>query len=91
MWWSDAEWAASWSDVQRAVRAIAHVFRPKKIDYFVMGHRMPHLHCHLFPQHAADDPKRNPNISDGPLHIAAPDMHDDVIALKAAWLQYGGD
>ena len=52
------ELAGFWLDVQRAGMAIDHVFEPRKIDYLVMGHRMPHLHCHVFPQHAHDDPMR---------------------------------
>ncbi len=61
-----AQLAGFWTDVQHTSRAIQQRFAPKKFDYLVMGHRMPHLHCHLLPQHAHDDPRRNPNIADGP-------------------------
>lgn len=76
---------AFWADVQRAGRAITTVFEPRKIDYLVMGHRMPHLHCHVFPQHAADDPKRNVDIADGPLHLPAQAIREAAHKLRTAW------
>lgn len=67
------------ADAQRAARVIDAVFRPKKIDYLVMGHRMPHVHCHLLPQHSADDPLRNVNIADGPTYLPS-DEFDAAVA-----------
>lgn len=78
-----------WSDVQRAGRAIHATFEPRKIDYLVMGHRMPHLHCHVFPQHSVDDPKRNVDISDGPHLRPIALLRDDARALRAAWERFG--
>jgi len=80
-----ASLSAFWSDVQRAGRAVGHVYGPRKIDYLVMGHRMPHLHCHVFPQHESDDPKRNVDISDGPALLTPRDMQDAVRALRSVW------
>ncbi|WP_223626992.1 HIT family protein [Microbacterium sp. EST19A] len=74
-----------WSDVQRAGGAITTVFAPRKIDYLVMGHRMPHLHCHLLPQHPNDDPLRNVDISDGPSFLTAQELQQDLRALRAEW------
>lgn len=71
-----------WADVQRAGRAITAAFGPRKIDYLVMGHRMPHLHCHLLPQHDADDPLRNVDISDGPVFADDGDLHRGVASLR---------
>ncbi|KAB1864669.1 HIT domain-containing protein [Microbacterium algeriense] len=76
---------AFWTDVQRAGRAVESVYAPRKIDYLVMGHRMPHLHCHVFPQHHQDDPKRNVDISDGPVTLAPGELKDAVHALGRAW------
>lgn len=76
---------AFWADVQRASRAITQVWAPKKIDYLVMGHRMPHLHCHLLPQHAGDDPLRNVDVSDGPVLLGDEEMVSQVRALRGAW------
>ncbi len=77
--------AQFWVDVQRAARVIDRVFEPKKIDYLVMGHRMPHLHCHLLPQHEADDPLRNVNIADGPTYLPAGRLASAAMAMQEAW------
>ena len=53
-----------WADVARAARAVDAVVHPVKIDFLVMGHRMPHVHAHLFPHYASDDPLRNVDISE---------------------------
>ncbi len=47
-------------------------------------HGAPHatLHCHLLPQHAHDDPRRNPNIADGPA-IAEPTELDRAARAMA--------
>lgn len=76
---------AFWRDVQRAGRAVDSAFDPRKINYLVMGHRAPHLHCHVFPQHLGDDPHRNVDISDGPVHLGAAEIAASAIALRGAW------
>lgn len=82
---SPATLAAFWADVQRAGRAIDEVFAPRKVDYLVMGHRMPHLHCHVFPQHAGDDPLRNVDISDGPAFLTDDALGESARTLRHAW------
>lgn len=79
-----------WTDVQRAGRAITAAFGPKKIDYLVMGHRTPHLHCHLLPQHAEDDPLRNVDISDGPVFPSIEALRADAVALRSGWASATG-
>lgn len=74
-----------WRDVQRAGRAVGTAFDPRKINYLVMGHRAPHLHCHVFPQHLGDDPLQNVNISDGPGYLPDAEMTHSVVALREAW------
>lgn len=78
-----------WADSQRAARVIDAVSGPKKIDYLVMGHRMPHLHCHFLPQHATDDPLRNVNIADGPTLLSPDALAAKVDALQRAWESLG--
>ncbi len=36
-------------------RAIEDCFRPRKLNYELLGNQVPHLHWHLFPRYA-DDP-----------------------------------
>ena len=73
-----------WRDVQHTGRLIEEVFSPRKIDYLVMGHQMPHLHCHLLPQHASDDPRRNVNIADGPITPTTDALYSAVDELRRA-------
>lgn len=77
--------SAFWTDVQRVGRAIGSTCNPRKIDYLVMGHRMPHLHCHVFPQHATDDPTRNVDISDGPVLLSPDALQHRVLSIRAGW------
>jgi diadenosine tetraphosphate (Ap4A) HIT family hydrolase len=37
-------------------RAIEEAFRPRKLNYELLGNHVPHLHWHLFPRYA-DDPE----------------------------------
>ena len=77
--------AAFWTDVQRAGRAVAEVYAPRKIDLLVMGHRAPQLHCHVFPQHETDDPLRNVDISDGPALLTTSAARAVARSLAEAW------
>lgn len=76
--------AGFWAGVARAGRAIDDTLHPTKIDYFVMGHRMPHVHCHLYPQHLTDDPFRNPDISDGDTALTLEATRSRVTQLQLA-------
>ncbi|MEV7610286.1 HIT family protein [Microbacterium sp. NPDC089320] len=80
-----AQLSAFWSDVQRAGRAVDRAFEPRKINYLVMGHRAPHLHCHVFPQHLEDDPLQNVDVSDGPVYLADAEIAASAAVLREAW------
>lgn len=79
---------AFWHDVQRAGKAVGAAFTPRKIDYLVMGHRAPHLHCHVFPQHRDDDPLRNVDIAEGPVYLSASELDGSVAALRETWRDF---
>jgi hypothetical protein len=34
----------------------ADLFGPVRLDYLVLGHQVPHVHCHVLPQYENDDP-----------------------------------
>ena len=85
MWWTDEEWAELVDPEVCGMCADDRSFDPRKINYLVMGHRAPHLHCHVFLQHLADDPLQNVDISDGPVHLPDSDMTQSVGALREAW------
>ncbi|HYV60578.1 MAG TPA: HIT family protein [Acidimicrobiia bacterium] len=40
--------------------AVFHAFRPRKLNYELLGNGAPHLHWHLFPRHADDPHPRGP-------------------------------
>ena len=44
------------SDVAAVGRTLTSLFAPAKLDNLVMGHLCPHVHCHVYPQYAHDDP-----------------------------------
>ncbi len=35
-------------------RALEECFRPRKLNYELLGNQVPHLHWHLFPRYSAD-------------------------------------
>ena len=40
--------------------AVIHAFRPRKLNYELLGNGAPHLHWHLFPRRADDPRPRGP-------------------------------
>jgi len=55
----DRESAQYFNDMLRVARAIAAAFRPRKMNYEVLGNTVAHLHWHLFPRYDSDpNPKR---------------------------------
>jgi len=41
-------------------RAIEESFRPRKMNYELLGNQVPHLHWHLFPRYGHDPDALNP-------------------------------
>jgi diadenosine tetraphosphate (Ap4A) HIT family hydrolase len=41
-------------DMTHLARAIAGAFRPRKMNYELLGNQVPHLHWHLFPRSETD-------------------------------------
>ncbi|WP_133904857.1 HIT family protein [Actinophytocola oryzae] len=42
-----------------AARAVEAVFEPVKLNISMLGNGLPHLHAHVVPRHAVDDPRPN--------------------------------
>ena len=40
--------------------AVFEAFRPRKLNYELLGNGAPHVHWHLFPRHAGDPRPRGP-------------------------------
>jgi diadenosine tetraphosphate (Ap4A) HIT family hydrolase len=51
---------AYYLDMLRVARAIAAAFRPRKMNYEVLGNTVAHLHWHLFPRYADDPTPQRP-------------------------------
>ncbi len=81
----DAESLAGfWADVARVGRAVESLFEPVKIDSLVMGHRCPHVHCHVYPQYAWDDPLQIVDISAGTVRLTPSEQLGRLEQLAAA-------
>jgi diadenosine tetraphosphate (Ap4A) HIT family hydrolase len=51
---SDLERRAYLDEMCLLARAIEECFRPKKLNYELLGNQVPHLHWHLFPRYEHD-------------------------------------
>lgn len=45
-------------EMSLVAEAVFHAFRPRKLNYELLGNAEPHLHWHIFPRHF-DDPSPN--------------------------------
>lgn len=59
-----------------AARAIEDAFRPKKMNYELLGNQVPHLHWHLVPRYADDPDFKHP------IWVAIDRAKDDKSALR---------
>ena len=78
-----ADAAQFWADVTVVGAAVNDAFHPRKIDYLVMGHRLPHLHCHVYTQYEWNDPFRLIDISEGDTALAADAWAERIELLRA--------
>jgi diadenosine tetraphosphate (Ap4A) HIT family hydrolase len=53
---TDEEAAAYWLDVLSVARVLIRHYQPLKMNYETLGNSLPHLHTHLVPRYAQDDP-----------------------------------
>lgn len=82
-----AERQAYTEEMATLAAAVAACFRPRKLNYELLGNQVPHLHWHLFPRYEADpehlkavwlaldraerDPAERQRLQAGPLGRAA--------------------
>lgn len=50
----DTERMAYFEEMCKVAKALDLEFRPRKINYELLGNQEPHLHWHLFPRYASD-------------------------------------
>lgn len=63
-------------------RAISDLFQPVKLANLSMGFRMPHVHCHVYPQYQQDDPLRLIDISEGDIQLNDDDWKARISAIQ---------
>jgi len=81
---TDAEATAFWLDVLRVGRAMQTVYRPLKMNYVLLGNRIPHLHCLLAPRFRDGDVAPGDPIPAFNYHAFPEDeVRGEVAALRA--------
>lgn len=83
----DETLVAFWRDAADVGRAIEQVFSPVKLDSLIMGHRCPHVHCHLYPLYPSDDPYKPVDIGEGDRFLSDDELLPHAQRLAA---QLGG-
>jgi diadenosine tetraphosphate (Ap4A) HIT family hydrolase len=53
---AEDEASAYWLEVLLVARALIRFYRPLKMNYETLGNSLPHLHTHLVPRYAENDP-----------------------------------
>ncbi len=79
------EAAEYWLEVLRVARALQRYYQPLKMNYETLGNILPHLHTHLVPRYAEDDPAPGrpfPFLAD-----ERPNLPEEVVQREAAALR----
>jgi diadenosine tetraphosphate (Ap4A) HIT family hydrolase len=83
----DADEAAGyWLEVLRVARALQQHYQPLKMNYETLGNTIPHLHTHLVPRYAEDDPAPGrpfPYLADERPNLPEEVVQRDAGALRA--------
>ena len=58
-----------WSDVAAVGGVICELFNPVKLANLSMGFRIPHFHCHVYPQYDEDDPYPLIDVTEGDVRL----------------------
>lgn len=60
-----------------------------KLDYLVMGHRCPHLHCHVYPQYEDCDPYGLVDITAGQVRLSGEELSERISDLRECLMPAG--
>jgi diadenosine tetraphosphate (Ap4A) HIT family hydrolase len=75
------------ADMVDVARAIDAAFRPRKLNYELLGNTVPHLHWHLIPRYADDpNPTRPVWERPAPPRVASREEQAETIAAIAKFL-----
>jgi diadenosine tetraphosphate (Ap4A) HIT family hydrolase len=83
---SRAERAELMDAVSRVARALAAVYRARKINYALLGNLTPHIHWHVMPRLADDPIPTEPvwTMKHEPHRLAPAELAERVAAVRAA-------
>ena len=59
-----------------------------KLANLMMGFRMPHLHCHVYPQYRHDDPFSLIDPQDGDVRLSISDWCDRLDSIRASFVEH---
>ena len=77
----DHESAQFFDDMRRVARAIGAAFRPRKMNYELLGNTVAHLHWHLFPRYEWDPNPKGPIWeTNHPPRLPGPEEYADTLA-----------
>lgn len=71
-----------WSDVAHVGSVISELFQPVKLANLCMGFRVPHFHCHVYPQFQDDDPFRLIDVTEGDVRLNDDDWKARVRSMQ---------
>lgn len=72
-------------DVAAIGQTISQLFAPVKLANLMMGFRMPHLHCHVYPQYGRDDPFALIDPQDGDVRLSSAEWCDRLNSIRASF------
>ncbi|MGH7348107.1 MAG: HIT family protein, partial [Candidatus Rokuibacteriota bacterium] len=68
-------------DMVAVAKAIATAFKPRKMNYEVLGNTVGHLHWHLFPRYEWDPNSKRPTWeTNHPPRLPSADEYGDILA-----------
>jgi diadenosine tetraphosphate (Ap4A) HIT family hydrolase len=76
-----------WLDVLMVARALMEYYRPIKMNYETLGNSLPHLHTHLVPRYAENDPAPGRPFPLLPLDGSEPTIDDERLWAEARALR----
>lgn len=73
-------------ELSRVARALDMVFRPAKMNYELLGNRVPHIHWHVVPRLPDDPNPRWPvwTLPHEPLRLSAEAARERATAVRSA-------
>ena len=85
------ERSAFFADMMDAAEALDRVFKPAKMNYLLLGNRVPHLHALIQPRYYGDSaPGRPIGPGDPWVTLSPPETEERVRLIRAALNEIAG-